>query len=924
MRSPHWAPATPEQDYQHRINRIRFARPKTGIWFTSRDRVLSVLDTSTLFSVATVIAPAGYGKTSALSDWAARSSLRSGWWTLNRRDNNLQMFVTSFVELIQTFLPDLGYPTLALLANLPENSGAPEIAESLASELLDLHDGLVLILDDFHQIDEPTIGEFINELAMLSVPNLHIILSSQQPVPVQTVKLKAAGRLYEINQANLAFTVEEAQEFFSRVDLSSVSPGVIQNLVEATEGWITAIHLSALSAVQRGQRLADISSDSTPLETMLEFIHTEVLGPQSEEIEASLLRLAVPEMFSESLANVLTAGHQPADVGLDPLGILRTSGLVSAIVTEDGTWYKFHSLLRSALLSQLHSSASADEIAKVHSLAFDWFESHGAIESALHHALSAGEFAAAAELVARHGQKALIEDRWLQLDGWITALPWAVRRDNYELLTSSAWIQQVRGRHDLKRELTTAARKLTESEQAHLDASSLAIRLAELDLLDAIDHSNAKHPEEQREVLNNCLHTLMDSGRFAVLPALLWIPSFLIRTENGDVTSEVQQMISNDSLQGAELANYKAIWARNGLALSELSTGNYQAVADKAMISITGCERLGLSRSLALSETILAIVRAESNNLAEAERLARSAFTNPAAGILVYTLSGCLLAKVLNAQGRLVEADNVLEELLESLLQSERSEFVPEVRTAFAQMNLVRGDTRAASAYLRHVEIDARAPQAGAVTPRAYVYAMIHLAENDDPKREQALSILQELASDPRVTHWKVLDVQVSLGLALVDYQSGNEVEAFARLADVISTVERHGWFRVLLDVHPNILKLLMAYEQHVGPSPFLSSVLAEMVNSPARQAISQPRPRLNPLSDTMHLSLIEPLSEREQEVLQGLQKRLSNKEIASELNISPLTVKSHTRTIYGKLGVNSRRQAVARGIQAGVLIDTV
>lgn len=921
MQSPSWSTISLNNrslNSRQQIREIKFVRPKEGAWFVPRERLQNLFDASVSFPLVTVVAPVGYGKTSALADWVTRSSLKSGWWTLSDRDNSLPQFLLSFVELLQTVDPGIGSHTLSLIASMSELVSAQEIAESLASELLDLKASTVLVLDGFQFLTDERISEFLSELSRLSVPNLHIVISSQMRIPVQRATLRAKGILYEIDQSNLEFTVQEARAFLARVFPDPVSEQVARELVELSGGWVAAIHLAALTSIQSGIQLADVSKNSFSKASILEFLRTEVFDRQSEETQAWLLRLSIPDQINQDLAEILTEGHSPSELGTNPLEILLASGLLAVVHLEDGKWYRINSMLREALLALFYSEISEREIAKLHRKAFDWFEAQGDIDSALSLALSAKDVNAAAALIARHAQATLIEDNWLKLDRWISALPWDIRILNYELLVSSAWIQQVRGRHDLMHDLTSIARDLVDTEP--IDASLSKLRIAELDLLDAINHTNTRHPKEQQELLIDCLETLMGSGRFAELPALLWVPSFLARTEHGGFEASVNRLLSFDVLNASELARHRAIWARSGLILRELSRGNYQGAADKAVVSITESLQLGMNRKLALSEIILAVVRTEENKLDEAEELSRSAYTNPSAGILVFTLAGCMLGKVLNAKGLHKEADDVLSQLLENLLQSDRTDFLPEVRTSIAHICLIRGQREEAIRYLRLVKIDENAPQAFSVEPRAYVYAIAHLVEESDPEREHALATLNAMVQDPRITHWTSLDLRVKLGLALAEYQEGDVQSAFDSLGEILSTAERHGIFRTLVDVPPVVLDFYRAYQQAEVGTPYLLSILAAAYVPGEQVQSSDKGSSFSGLVATANDALIEPLSEREQDVLLGLQNRLTNKEIAAELNISPLTVKSHTRSIYGKLEVNSRRQAVLRGIQTGLL----
>ncbi|MCO5228521.1 MAG: LuxR C-terminal-related transcriptional regulator [Thermomicrobiales bacterium] len=890
------------------LRQIKFTLPQTSVWFTPRPRIHALLDQVTSFPLTLVVAPAGYGKTSALGDWASKSQHRIAWFSVDSDDDSLQQFFSSLVTAIQIVEPTAGSYTLSLMTRLDEVISPQQYASSLASELLVLEEPLIVILDDLHHLQDTEVISFLREIIKHPPPMLRLIASSRSNMTLTSASMWASGHLQEITQSDLAFRVDEVNAFLRSSFTGEVPNGVDQKLMEMSEGWITGIFLATLVSQQNHTALDETVNGPLAHHMISEYIIHEVLEKQSINVQNHLLRIAIPHQINQQLALELTRDLPPEQWKSAPLDQLVDAGLFVSSSSTDDVWYRFHSLFRDSLLRRLNEIVDEQTLAQLHRRAYQWFEEQGDIDTALRHALAAGELREGAALVVRHCQRSLIEDRWLQLDRWLSMLPPDLVATNFELLTASAWVQQIRGRHDKMRVFVDRARVLLSTSEEYGITDSVRLMTAELGLLENFDQRNTSHPAERRASLEHAFDILQGSDRFAELNTYLYAPSYLARVNGGAMTTRTRDLIAQLGVDSSPHAEHKQLWACHGLMMAGVTSEHIQTLKDNALLAVETARKLGLTRLRAQSEFLLAMVQLEQNDLEEAERGFRRSYANPHAGVLVFIGSGNRLARTLNALGRVDEADAVLNDLLGRLLASQSTEFLPMVRSSLARIHLARGDVRGAWTHLRALDHSVSVPQTYSPESVTMMYALAQAVDSANPKLLEAKQTLEALAMDPVVLHWADLEIQVQVCLALVEHLSGDTEHAFMRLDPAVAAAEELGYCRLFLDLHPAVVELLRLYHQRHNTSAYVDSVLTAATNrNTYLSQISTPAENFSPLT------------EREEDVLSGLFHRLSNKEIANVLGISTLTVKSHTRNIYGMLGVNSRRKAVARARQLGL-----
>ncbi|MCO5223783.1 MAG: tetratricopeptide repeat protein [Thermomicrobiales bacterium] len=907
--------------FQSPLRQIKFVLPQTSAWFTPRSRIHSLLDRASHFPLTLVAAPAGYGKTSAISHWASIRAEPTAWLSIDETDNGLSQFVSSLVSAIQTVAPEVGFHTSTLL-RFGENVTPRQFASTLASELLQLDRTISVVLDDLQIVTDQQAISFLIELVRLPPPTLRIIASGRAQTGLPMVMLRAKGHLYEIGQTDLAFSEEEIGSFLGSVFGQQIPDEVVRHLAQASEGWIVGLYVAALSAYQRETGVQALAGEYSLHGVMDDYIAHEILDQLDGDVLEYLLRLAIPEQVSGHLADQLCADLSAEQIGPDPLEILRARGLFSTTASGNGIWYRFHTLVREVLLNHLRERYSDQQIEALHDVAFRWFEESGDVEAALKHVMAAGRTDEAARLIVRHAQVALTEDRWQQLDRWLSWIPAERVNEDFELLAATAWVYQIRGRHDRMRAIVARARQLIARNRPEIDPDTYWRWEGELDIIAVIDVNNPFNLGQRLRMLENAYLSLKGSGRFAELNTLLYYPAYLARVDESKATDIYREVITSNQLVGSRWSEFLILWVRQGRIMTLISQGDVQQWRTEATLALGEATRLGVARMVAQAQFLVGTTQFEQNELQDAEQILRAAVSSKDTGILILVASGDRLARVLNARGQYNQASALLQDLTSRLYETQSTEFLPMLQMSNARIALSRGDHQTALSILKVHEIDPKAPLILHPEPAAMLYACAIMLDPQTPDLVTARQLLAGLENDPMTVYWADTELQVQLCLAFLDYLEGDKESATTRLRTILPLAERRGYCRTLLDIHPRFVELLTWYQEDCESSSYLERILdvARQVSVDEEEIVTEaPKPKGNPASQPPEI-----LSEREIDVLRGLQLRLTNKEIASLLGISTLTVKSHTRNIYGKLDVNSRRQAVAAAIREGILSEDV
>ena len=425
----------------------KLSPPRTAGDLVQRARVRERLDRSLEHPLTLVCAPAGYGKTTLLSDWLADSGHPYVWLSLDESDDDLAVFLNYFVAAIHTVYPQACTNTLALLA-APELPPPTRLANALATDLEALPcqpgpaDGrcCILVLDDFHLLRNEAIAALLAEIWRHPPRTLHLILSTRRDPPLPLDVLRARGELSEIRIQDLRFTRDEVAVFMQQATELPLDEHAIALLAERTEGWAAGLRLAALTLTTHDDvygHLADLPADNR---YVMDYLLGEVLSHVPAATQDFLLKTSILNQLSGPLCDAVTESAAAPGNGQANLAWLAQAGLFTWSMDPQQEWYHCHHLFRRLLQIQLEQRHSPAEIAKLHIRASTWLAGNGFINEAIEHSLEAGDVAEAVRLVEVHRHAAMNQEHWHDLQRWLGCLPRQVIDEHPELVLAEAWL----------------------------------------------------------------------------------------------------------------------------------------------------------------------------------------------------------------------------------------------------------------------------------------------------------------------------------------------------------------------------------------------------------------------------------------------------------------------------------------------------
>lgn len=898
------------------VRRSRLLRPHSGSPSITRRRLVDRLDDGTRGPLTIVRAPAGYGKSTLLRDWDAEQETPSAWLQVEEGDNDLVQFTTSIVAAIDILHPDFGSQTLSLLT-LYDIPGPRFLGATLADELLGLPGNLILIVDDFHLISSSSVQELLEELLRFPLPGFHLVLGTRSEPPIGLPHLRAHGFLQEITPEEMRFTTDEVKALLTMMAPQSVCPEQIEALEATSEGWAAVLHLAAINL----RRQADVTpawiQQGSAAET-LRYLALQEIDRLPPGYRRFLIRIGQLERIHAELANQLTFDLNLSMTGAEKLADVQARGLFLFPIPANSDWFRFHQVFRSVLLD-LAIELDPAELRTLHVRAAHWFNEQGMVESAIGHALVLEQPELATSFVLQHAQLALVQDRRLAVLRWLARLPEHVVESNIDLLLIRACIYQPVGRYDLLIESLRRAEELLAVAEPGPDSRR---QRAEMLYLRPMAAATSYLRGNETETSHQAIAVLLNTDRAAESFAILNHALHLHQHDPEAARAFIEQVVFDNSDRNQPLQVMRTIWARTAETLIADHEGDLQRTGDLAHAMVALATSAGAERLVSHGDYFAGAFHLQVNEIDDAERHLQRAIHNPLVGIIFRTNVAMGLARCRMARGDFDGAASILNEEMDRLLEEEALQLLPMLRVSRARLALCRGDYEEATTLLNRLPPDfpdnpSRSSDFATVIR---VNAALGLGTPADLARaEEYLAQCEEVLA--REWHF-ALDTLTTLSRGLLAFERGNTTTALMLAQQAVLGADRRGYQRMGLDLGPKMDQFLLwaSRESPAGtiPSSIVSLIQRSRTMTSATTAASQPI--RSPQVHLPDLVLVEELTNRELDVLLLLQRRLANKEIAEELSISPLTVKSHTRNLYRKLEVSNRRQAIARATACQII----
>ncbi|MEO1209352.1 MAG: LuxR C-terminal-related transcriptional regulator [Cyanobacteria bacterium J06638_20] len=899
--------------------------PKWSADRVSRSRLIDRIHPQRKLTL--VSAPAGFGKTTLLAEWVAAVPKRPvAWVSLDQSDNDPAFFWTYLITALQNIQPGLGERSLSLLQS-PQPPPIESVLMTLLNELTAVEVDFVLILDDYHVIETQAIHGGIGFLLSHLPPQMHLIIASRADPPLSLARLRSHGELTELRVSDLRFTPDEAAAFLNQGMGLEISAVEVSALEQRTEGWIAGLQLAALSLQGREDISDFVAVFSGDDRYIVDYLLEEVLQRQPDRVRRFLLQTAILERLSGSLCDAVT--DQNGGQGM--LETLERGNLFLIPLDNKRQWYRYHHLFADVL--QAHALMEWPErLPSLHGRASTWYEQHDLFSDAIRHALSAQDFERAAGLIEQMWPTMRRRQRETTVLGWITSLPDALIRN---------------------RPVLSVAYALVLLNDGQLDAAESRLQDAERCLGVATDLQEPRAIES----------VVTDDAQLRSLPASIAnaraYRAQALRDVSGTVTYAQQalELLPDDEeyergttaallglgywTSGRPEAGYRsfaeglAIFKRMGL--TQIAIGGTLILAQMGMAqgclhrAINSCEQsLQLAKEqgdpvlpgtpelyLALSE-----LRYEQGDLAAASQLWLSGETLRQRA----SLSGAkYLWWVVQAQLKAAEGD--LETALDQLQEAEQLYYrtpipVPDVRpTQALRVRWWLRQERLAEAlgWLQECGLSVDDPPDYLREYEHLTLARVLIAQyRRDGTNElihQAIALLTQLLAAAETQERTGSIIKILVVLALAREAQGNVSAAVTSLERALTLAEPEGHIRIFAECGTPMVQLLQeCMNRNITPT-YTQRLLTALETwgqpqdaAPTASVGASPQP------------LIEPLSQRELEVLRLLNTELSGPEIANELVVALSTVRTHTKRIYNKLNVTNRRAAVKRAGELDLL----
>ena len=900
------------------IIRTKLHLPFTRPELVSRPRLKEQIAQGLRGPLTLITAPAGFGKTTLVASCVPGCGMPVAWLSLDKDDNQPGRFLSYLVAALQEADQTIGSEAVQLLAAAPQVHSEPVLTR-LINDLDSTNTNIALVLDDYQYINSEAVHDELAFLLEHCPSTFHLIIATRSDPPLPLTRLRGRGQTVELRAADLGFTEPEATQFLNDVMGLGLDAGSVRLLEERTEGWISGLQMAALSMRDRKDVQGFIEGFSGTNRYILDYLLEEVLANQSPDIQHFLQYTSILERLTAPLCDFLLAMDERRDLeGAEASSSESLSNRQSASVLEylekvnlflvpldnERIWYRYHHLFSDLLRARLFQ-AQPELVPLLHIRASTWLEQKGYISGAIQHLFAAHDFGQAADLVERYGPTRLAQSDpsvLLLADN----LPQEMILDRPIIGLYQAWLLIIQARigkaipllHDLERKFAGADSIAEQQWMQTVVSSALAFLAPQVSGPDVYPLPDIRLLDEipaEELILRNATDFLYGMA--------------LARRDDLDRAVElaVKSIQREKILHGTQAIPTLAPF----LTRLYLMQGRLQQVYPLCHEFLDPIKARGIrfiytagSMKIDLGEVLY-----EWNCLEEAEQLIREGLNDnePFRNIMTDGFGLAALTRILLAKRDYRGAMQAAEKFETRLLEhSHPREFDEDLRTLRVRVQLARGDLQNPFEWADQIQLSED------FDLHAELYrptlARIRLAQDRYSEAEKLLTGLPSVMTSSSRTSRQL---ECNLLLAATIARQQRLPEAFELITTAIALAEPDGYIRVFLDVGEPARELVAAYLRSAAPGhKHYAQKILDAFSHAGQTGPHRPEP----------VGLIEPLTGRELEVLQLMALGKTNKEIAGQLIVSTGTIKAHTASIYRKLEVANRTEAVGKARELGIL----
>lgn len=894
------------------ILRTKLYRPPITDDIVLRSRLINRLEKNRKKPFTLVSAPAGYGKSVLISSWLEEVKCLHAWLSLDEEHNDSRTFLAYFAAAVNQVFPE-ELQTIKSYLQTPELPPLSIISKNMINELDQINDDFVMVLDDFHLISNENVIELINNLIQYPPLNMHLAILTRRDPPLSLGELRDYSRMDEIRMADLSFTSNEIRLLFKKLHEIELRDTVSEQLLETTEGWVVGLRLFSLGIKEQEdeERILAQMKGVSPLLT--ESLLEQMLKNQPAEIQNYLLKTSILNRFCSELVEALddseTETNEHKINGREFIKWLLDANLFVIPLDNRQNWFRYHHLFQQLLQQKLKQTCRSEEIAALHSRACEWFETEGLVDEAIQQAFAIDEIQRAAQIIERNWRTMMNMGKWHVVADWMSKLPDLVIQDSLQLLLVQAWksfyyldvatMSQVLERienftenyavtPDLSGEIAMfqgycayfsneGSRSLRHIEYAleHIAKANIEAR-SQTEILFGI----GAHMEGQLErVIRKVTAWLEETALLNPLreACLLWTLAFT-QYMDGDLLAAARHIPRLGEIsESHSIENFKA-WRYYLDGLVHLHQGDLET-------AIRCLEEAGKSKY--------------------------SHFTRAAVDALVS------LTLAYQANGQSDHAAATLQSLYR-FADYLGTPFPVIAESCAVRLSIIQGRREPAVRWLKTNAPPTAEVMAWWLEVPCVSHCRALIAEGSAASLSKAEEQLRLYTEMNKAQYNTVQLIGILNLLAMACEKQSKHDEARSTLEQSLTLARPSGFIFPFLELGPPMARMLKRLQKQNVTDGFIKNLLSAFSRLPLTPS---PRPLVPPSPGLRSPQpLVEPLTNRELDILELLGKRLQNKEIAEQLYISPETVKAHLKNIFQKLDASGRRNAVEKAKALGIL----